>query len=174
MNAYVLSVLRILHVFGGVMWVGAAIFYLFYVAPATKAIGPAGGQFMNQLVEKRNYGAYMGISSMVTVLSGALLFTYTSGYFNPNWITSGVGIVFTLGSVASIIAFFMGFGLIKPRASKVANLAKRVASAAGAPNPSVLAEMHAAEAELTTIERVEFVFLSVSLIAMAFARYANF
>lgn len=174
MNAYVLSVLRILHVFGGVLWVGAAIFYLFYIAPATKAIGPAGGQFMNQLVEKRNYGAYMGISSLVTVLSGAVLFTYASGYFNSSWIASGVGIVFSIGSAAAIIAFLMGFGLIKPRASKVSTLAKRVAAAGGPPDPVLLAELHAAEAELTTIERIEFIFLSLALVAMAFARYANF
>ncbi|HEY4692117.1 MAG TPA: hypothetical protein VIH16_01655 [Bellilinea sp.] len=174
MNLVLLNALRILHVFGGVLWVGAAIFYLFYVAPSVKAIGPAGGQFMGHLVEKRKYPVYMGISSVATVVSGAVLFTYVSGNFNPKWITSGVGMVFTIGSVAAFIAFLMGFGLIKPRAVKVNSLGKRIASAGGPPDPALLAELHAVEAELTNIERIEFVFLAISLVAMAIARYTYF
>jgi len=174
MNLVLLSALRILHVFGGVLWVGAAIFYLFYVAPSVKAIGPAGGQFMGHLVDKRKYPAFMGVSSVSTVVSGAVLYTYISGNFNPNWITSGVGVVFTIGAVAAFIAFFMGIGMIKPRAGKVASLGKQIASAGGPPDKTLLAELHSVEAELTTIERVEFVFLAISLLAMAIARYANF
>lgn len=173
MNALLIA-MRLIHVISGVAWVGAAAFYLFFLSPALKAVGPLGGQVMENLVTKRNYPAYMGISSLLTVISGIYLFTFASGNFNPNWITSSSGTVFTIGSAAALVAFFMGMGMIKPRAGKIGALGKQLSMAVGAPDPDLLRVLHETESELKTIEQVEFVFLALALLAMAIARYMNF
>lgn len=129
---------------------------------------------MEHLVTKRNYSAYMGVSSLLTVLSGIYLYTFASGNFNPSWIASSSGIVFTAGSAAAIVSFFMGFGMIKPRAGKVGALGKQISMAAGTPDPDLVRMLHETETELNTIENLEFFFLSVALLAMAVARYMNF
>jgi len=129
---------------------------------------------MGHLVEKSSYPAYMGITSVLTVLSGAVLFTYTSGFFNPNWILSSAGTVFTISSAAAIVAFFIGTGLIKPWATKVGNLTRQIAANQSEPLSGLVIQLHAAEAELLTIERVELVFMAIALIGMAVARYAHF
>lgn len=174
MNATLLIAMRIAHVLSGVVWVGAAAFYLFMLSPAIKAVGPHGGHVMEHLVTKRNYPAYMGVSSLLTVLSGVYLYTFASGNLNPAWITSPSGTVFTIGSVAAFVAFFMGFGLIRPRAGKVGALSKQIGMTEGAPDPDLVRILMDTKSELNTIENVEFFFLAVSLLAMAVARYMNF
>lgn len=55
MNAYMLILLRLIHVFAGALWVGAAISYLFFVKPTVRSIGPGGPQFMQNLTTRARY-----------------------------------------------------------------------------------------------------------------------
>ncbi len=41
--------LRIVHIFAGVFWVGGGIFMFAYIEPAVKATAPAGQKFMQYL-----------------------------------------------------------------------------------------------------------------------------
>ena len=70
-NLYVVLILRILHIGGGIMWVGSAALYLLLLIPAARTAQSAGQKFLQTLGPK--FGAMMGMVTTVTVLSGALL-----------------------------------------------------------------------------------------------------
>jgi uncharacterized membrane protein len=112
MHTYLIILLRIIHIFAGALWIGAAISYLFFFKPSVKAIGPAGPQFMQNLAGRRKYPLFMISTSLLTVLAGGILYWFSSGGFNPAWIASGPGIGFTIGSLAALVAFLVGnFGI---------------------------------------------------------------
>ena len=69
----VLIVLRFLHIVGGVLWAGSAIFYVLFVEPGVKALGPAGPKFMQELIQARKYPLFMNVVSILTVLAGGAL-----------------------------------------------------------------------------------------------------
>ena len=51
-----LLVLRLVHVVGGILWVGFAVFVPFYLAPAIAEVGPDGGKVMAALQRRSGVG----------------------------------------------------------------------------------------------------------------------
>lgn len=174
MNIYWLVILRTVHIFVGMLWVGSAIFYLFLVEPTVKSIGPSGQQFMQHLVARRHYPEYMGVVSLLTVLSGVFMYWFSSGGFQRGWITSGPGIGISGGAMLGIGVFFLGALLIKPTAEKLGALASEIGKAGGPPTPAQASEIHGLDTRLKVYERVDFVMLTLSLLAMVTARYWTF
>jgi len=174
MNNYLLMFLRFLHIGGGVLWVGAAVLYFAFIQPTLKSIGPAGGAFMQNFTGRQKYPMFMGIVSTVTVLSGAYLYFLVSSGMRLGWMLRGPGLIFTIGSVVAIVAFIIGFLFISPRGKRIGTLSAEIGRSGGAPKPEQLAEMKKLDHELHTFELIEFIFLSVALLAMATARYWYF
>ena len=104
-----LLVLRLVHIVAGALWAGAAIFYFFFVEPTVQGLGPARPKFMQDLVTKRRYPVFMNVTSGLTILAGLLLFWFASGGLQLSWITSGPGLGFTVGSLAALGAYGVGF-----------------------------------------------------------------
>lgn len=174
MNLYLVLFLRLVHVIAGLLWAGAAVAYIFMFSPSVQALGAAGGQFMQHLVERRRYPVYMQVTSSLTILAGAILLWNSSGGFNMTWLTSGPGLGFTIGSVAAAIAYIAGTFMLGPRAARMGALGKAIAAAGGPPSPDQMAEMRKLEREMATYEKLDFVFLVISLVTMATARYWYF
>lgn len=171
MNIYLILFLRIVHIVAGVLWVGAAVAYFAFVGPTVKAIGPAGGQFMQHLMERRKYPIFMTIVSALTVLSGVPLYVFASGGLQLSWITSGPGVVFTIGAVVAIVVFFLGILMLKPRAERMGALGKEIGMAGGTPSPAQAAELQRLDRELAQIELADFILLIIATLTMATARY---
>jgi uncharacterized membrane protein len=171
MNFYIFLILRIAHIFGAALWVGSAIFYIFLVSPAVKSLGPAGGKFMQSLIGKQRYPLYMNMVSLVTILSGVYLYTYASGVFKISWITTGPGILLTIGAVAGIAVFFLGLLGIKPRGERISALGMEIGKAGGTPSQAQVMEMEKLGRELHFLERLDFVLLVLALLTMSAARY---
>jgi uncharacterized membrane protein len=174
MNVYLLIVLRLVHVAAGILWGGAAVFLLFFVKPSVKAIGAAGPQFMQSLVERRRAPLYMIGTSVLTVVSGGLLYWFSSGGFNAVWIASGPGIGFTIGSFAALIAFLFGTFSIGPTSAQMGALGAQIAASGKGPTPEQVAKMQALEKRLNIAERVDFIMLAIAMLTMATARYWTF
>jgi len=171
MSIYLILFLRILHIVAGVLWVGGAAMNFLFIGPSAKATAPESGKFMQYLMGRRNLSAFMGVTSALTVLAGGLLYWRISGGFQWQWVTSGPGVVFTIGSVAGIVVYFGGLFLIKPRGERLMALGQQVGAAGGVPSPAQVAELQKIDKEMSFIERVDFVLLIVALLAMATARY---
>lgn len=171
MNITMLIVLRLIHVGAGALWIGAAIVYLFFVKPSVKAIGPAGPQFMQSLTQRQKYPMFMMVVSLLTVVAGAILFVYASGSFNLAWIKTGVGLGFTIGSVAALIAFLVGSFGIGPTSGQIGELGAQIAAAGGPPTTEQLSKLQALDARLRQAETIDFIMLAIAMLTMATARY---
>jgi hypothetical protein len=174
MNPILLLVLRLLHIGGGLLWVGAAVVYFAFIGPTLKTIGPASGPFLQVFTGRMKYPMFMGLVSTITVLSGAYLYVWLSGGLRLSWIARGPGLIFTIGALVSIVSFFIGFLFMSPRGKRMGEIGAKLASAGGPPDPALLAEMRRLDGEMHTFELVEFILLSVALFTMATARYWSF
>lgn len=174
MDTYPLIFLRIVHIFAGTLWIGAGVFYLFFIKPSVKAIGAAGPQFMQNLAERRKYPMFMLTISLLTVIAGGLLYWYDAGGFSLTWIQTGPGLGFTIGALAALVAFFVGSLGIGPTSAKMGALGQQIGRSGGRPSQEQISQMEAMEKRLVRFEQIDFVMLTISLIAMATARYWNF
>jgi hypothetical protein len=173
-NDWYWIVMRFLHIVPGTFWVGASIMMAVFIEPSFAASGPAGGQVMEQLVEKQKFSAAMGLTSWVAVVAGIALYWRTSMHFNEDWITTGVGTLLTVGGVAAIIALLMGtFG--NARVGKaLTEQGKALQAAAGPPQEPELARMRGLQAQMRLLSRIEAVLLVIAIGTMAIARYVSF
>jgi uncharacterized membrane protein len=166
-----LIILRIVHILAGVLWVGSAGFFVFLVSPTAQAIGSAGHQFTYHLVARRRYPQYISVVAALTMVSGVLLFFKVSGGLQLGWIKTGAGLMLTIGSLIGILTAPIGkFGIV-PRATRLGVLGQSLATAGGPPNTAQVAEFDKVDRELAFYERIDFIMLTVSLVAMAVARY---
>lgn len=168
-NHYLILVLRIVHIASGVMWVGSASLYLFFLVPTAKSAEMAGQKFMQHLGPR--VSPMMGAATTLTVLSGALLY---SRFFviGIDWIwTTGAGIGFTIGALAALTSYVMGVAIFGPTQGKITALDTAMAELGGSPKPEQVTEMERLQAYLLKTYRIDFVLLIVAVVTMATARY---
>ena len=170
MSAYIL-ILRTIHIVAGTLWVGSAVFYLLFVEPSAKSLGPSAPKFMQTLIERRRYPLFMNVVASLTIIAGGLLYWPLSGGLNSSWITSGPGLGLTVGALVALVVYGIGFFMIRPRADHMGRLGREIAANGGPPTPEQVAELAKIEAELTSIGRVDALLLIVALVFMASARY---
>lgn len=171
MNLYLFGFLRLVHIFAGALWIGAAIVYLFFIKPSVKSIGPAGTQFMQNLASRRKYPLFMVSVSLLTVLAGVVLYLNDSGGFKLAWILTGPGLGYSLGALAALVAFVVGTFVIGPTSGKMGELGQEIARSGGGPNPEQIGSMQGMEKKLALAERIDFWTLTISMLAMATARF---
>jgi hypothetical protein len=164
-------VLRIVHIFSGVFWVGGGVLLFAFVEPAARATAPAGQKFMQQLMVRQRFNTFMAIVSLLTVLAGALLYLRDSAGLNMQWILTGSGLVFTFGALMGITVFFVGLFGIKPAADRLGALGGQIEAAGTPPTKDQVAELTFLNARMALYSRIDFVLLTLALLAMATARY---
>jgi len=161
--------LRIAHVACGIMWVGAAAFYLYLLVPNAQTSAAAGQIFMGNLGPR--FGMMMRIVTTITVLSGGLLYVrfFVTGI---DWIwRTGPGIGFTVGAVASLISYGMGIAIFGPTQERIDALEKSINAKNESSISDLSKEKNRLEAYLMKNYRIDFVLLVVAVLAMATARY---
>lgn len=162
-------VLRIVHIFSGTLWVGAALFITLFIEPTVRAAGAEGGRFMERLVTQTSLMKYMIGASLLTVLTGVILYGIDSG-FTLAWITSREGLIFSLGSVAGLGAYVTGQFFIAPTAQRIGVLGHEMATAGGPPTTVQLGEMSTLESRAARFGFLELVLMVISVAGMAGAR----
>ena len=167
-------ILRLLHIFAGIFWVGTTFFLEGFLQPTVRAAGAEGGQFMQRLVRHTRITQAMPLVALVTTLSGVLMFWRVSGGLRGEWLTSGVGLALTVGSVTGIGAFVIGLFFQGPASKRMAQLGTQIAAAGGPPTAEQAAELEAMQAKLTVGARWSTVLMIISVAGMAAARYVWF
>lgn len=165
-----LVLLRIVHIGLGVFWAGAMFFFVIWLEPSLRALGPAGGQVMVQLT-RRGYLTWMPVIAALTVLSGLTLY-WLVGRGDPTWMTSTFGMTLGVGAVFAIAALTLGVVIMRPTALRVLTLgAAAMQQAEGPERNRLLAQMDSLRNRLRLSGRWIAVLLAVSVLAMATARY---
>ena len=76
--------LRIVHIIAGVLWVGGAALFFFYIEPTINKLGPDAEKFVGEMIERRKVPVYFITVSTVTVLAGVILYHRLAGRRTPN------------------------------------------------------------------------------------------
>ena len=147
---------RLLHVGLGVFWAGTMMFATWLLAPAVQEVGPDGGKVMAALA-RRGMMTIMPIAAVLTLLSGLWLLWRVSAGFNPSYMGSTIGIVYSLGMLSALVAFGIGIAVVRPAMMQ---------SATADP-----ARAQALRQRGSRAQRVVAVLLVVTVVCMAIARY---
>lgn len=165
-----LIVLRVIHIVGGVLWAGTAMFVSFFLLPAMGAAGPAGAPVMGALV-KRKLFVIVPTVGVIVMLAGLRLLWLAASAAPAQYFASRVGITYVAGGVCALIAFTTFLLVNHPAIGRMGALQQQMAQAAEADRGAIMAEMAAVRARAAMGSRISAVLLTATVIAMAVSRY---
>lgn len=156
-GALLVSILRLLHIVGGLIWVGAALVMSFYIEPALKQAGAAGSGILHKLYRQTNYARLIPLSALVTTVAGLLLYGALSYH---ETLSSSMGVILSLGAFVGLLAFLHGWFAVWRPAGQYAEMSE-----------SRTDEISALEAKMRRNGRISMWLALSSLVLMAGARY---
>jgi uncharacterized membrane protein len=154
MSSFDLTI-RVVHVLGACIWLGAAFFIAWFLMPAMREAGPDGGKVM-AAVQKRGWVVLMPVIATITVLTGFWL-------YRPYMGAEGNAAKYLgFGGVLGVIALVIGGGVVGRSMSKADKLSA---------NPATMAQAGALRARAMTWVRIMSVLVIVTAILMTIAMY---
>jgi hypothetical protein len=162
-------VLRLIHILGGIFWVGAMIMLAGFLIPTVRATGREGGRFMQSLMQQHRLQLYLGLAAALTVLSGITMYARMAAATHGAWAGSGPGIAYGTGALAAILGAAVGGGISGSAGRKMMALGQAVGS--GPPSPEQQAEMARLQGRMALGSRVAASLLVIAAGAMAVGRY---
>ncbi|HAV78472.1 MAG TPA: hypothetical protein DCX53_14080 [Anaerolineae bacterium] len=167
---YLTLTLRLIHIVGGIFWVGSALLMNVFIAPTLRATGDSGKQFASHLMTRTRFTNAMTISVYATVIAGFWLYGIDSNWFQSPWMSSGAGVGYGIGAAFGIVGMVAG---IKNGANnrKMAELGSKIQ---GKPTTEQMAVLSAIQEQQAWIVPVNSYTLLVAAFFMAIARYLVF
>jgi hypothetical protein len=164
---------RLIHILAGVLWVGGLGLFVLYFQPAAKALGPAAGPMVMELVAKRKLPIYLLALGAITIVAGGFLYWHDwkgvgslGDFLDLTW-----GKTLTAGALAAIIAWLIGLLVVKPTVTKMMGLSAQLAAAGGPPPPERMAEVQGLQLRARRASIAALSFLVFAVLAMSTARY---
>lgn len=167
---YLVIVLRLIHILGGVFWVGGSIILTFFISPTVAATADAGQKFMAHLVNQSKITLRITIAAILTVLAGAGLYWIDSGGLTTGWATSAAGWGFGIGGILALVGLVFGM-LVGKNVSLLGGMASKIQ---GKPTSEQMAQIQAAQKQLSFVAPASTIALVLALACMATARYWRF
>ncbi|HKG34588.1 MAG TPA: hypothetical protein VKB22_12675 [Gemmatimonadales bacterium] len=162
-------VLRLIHILGGIFWVGAMILLAGFLLPTVRATGREGGRFMQTLMQQQRLQFYLGLAAALTVLSGITMYARLAAATHGAWAGSRPGIAYGVGAAAAILAAAFGGGISGSAGRKMLALGQAIGSAP--PSVEQQAELSRLQRRMALGARVAASFLVIAASAMAVGRY---
>lgn len=159
-GALIITVLRLLHIVAGLIWVGAAIVMSCYIEPALERAGAQGQQVMRRLYSDSNFPRLIPLSALITTVAGLLLYGLMSYH---EAMSSSMGMILTLGALFGLLAFGHGLFTVWRSAGRFAAMA-----ASDSADEAALGQLGD---KMRRNGRVSMWLAIVSLVLMAGARY---
>jgi uncharacterized membrane protein len=165
-----LLVLRVAHVVGAIFWAGSILFVVDFLQPALRDAGPEGMKVL-QALRRRRYLEALPVLALVTLVSGFALFYRVFGRFHPGPGAGGAELAYGIGGLASVAAFVVGIGFMRPSVVRLADLAGEWLGAPAERRAALDAEMGRLRARGKVAGRLVVVFLTIAMLTMAAGRY---
>ena len=167
---YLIWLLRIIHILGGIFWVGGALIMSFFVAPAVAATAEAGHKVVGHLMGNLKFSSRVSAAAGMSILAGFILYWIDSDGFTSAWMSSGAGRGFGIGAAFALVGLV--FGILLSRTMK--SMAQLGAQMQGKPSAEQMQEMSALRKQQATYSIVNVAALVLAVIFMAIARYLVF
>jgi uncharacterized membrane protein len=162
-------VLRLIHILGGIFWVGAMIMLAGFLLPTVRATGREGGRFMQALMQQQRLQLYLGLAAALTVLSGLTMYGRMAAATHGAWAGSRPGIAYGVGAVAAILGAAIGAGIGGSAGRKMLALGQAIGPAG--PSAEQQAELTRLQGRSALAARVAASLLVIAAGAMAVGRY---
>lgn len=170
MMTYLITVLRLLHIVGGIFWVGAALMLTFFISPTAAATMEAGQKFVSHMMQRTAFNKAILISASTSVLAGLALYAIDSNGFQSVWMSSGPGIGFGLGGVFGVFGYLVGLAQNR-RSHALGQLGRILQSQPNPPNQEQRQKLKKLQSQLKTGGIWNAIFLLLSAMLMSTARF---
>lgn len=166
---YLVLVLRLIHIVGGVIWVGSALTLSFFIGPTVDATQEAGQQFMRHLMQRTRFSGVVAAAAILTVLAGIVLYARAASA-GPAWQSSGPGIGFGVGAAFALVGLACGM-IVGSTSGALARLGGEIR---GKPSADQAVKLQSLNKRLSTVGGINVVALTLATVMMAIARYLVF
>jgi hypothetical protein len=166
-------ILRIIHIFTGVFWVGGSFFNIGFLQPTIRATGAEGQVVMRYLSQKTRLLTSIYTAATLNMLSGLILYGIFFR-FQLSALRSGQGLSLTIGSIAGLIAWVVAIVVIRGIFSRMQAIGRDIQARGGPPTPEQAAEMQALGVRLGKMGQVGLVLMAIALLGMSMGRYLTF
>jgi len=166
-------VFRVIHVMLGIAWGGALFVLVIFLQPTAKAVGPAAGPFMRELLGVRHLTDWLLRIAGATIVAGGFLYwrdMQERGGLG-DFLGSAFGLWLTIGAVAAIVAVAIGGALTKPTLERSLAVGAQIAQAGDQPPPGLVQELAALQARGRSLAILNLALVSLAAFAMSTARY---
>lgn len=164
-------VLRLFHIFSGVLWAGGVAMLSWFILPAVEGTAPAGGAVMKFLLTKTRFGPYFPALAGLTVLSGIFMYWSDASRSNGVFYSSPMGITLGIGGLAGVVALVLGGAVVGRASAGMARVFRAVDAQGGPPTAEQTAELMTLRAKVAWAGKIVLPLLLTAVIAMAIARY---
>lgn len=171
---WMMIVLRILHILGGVFWAGGAFLVAAVIQPAMRDLGPEAGKFMLRLADRGRLSVYSSAAAGINVLTGLVMYERVSGGYSVAWVMTGHGLAITIGAWAGLIAFVVGIVVLGRAGRRLGELGKALQASGGPPLPQQQEEMMRLQGRMSAGGTWVAILLVIAILGMSSAQYLLF
>jgi hypothetical protein len=162
---------RAVHVLLAAIWVGSVAVMVFFVMPALKETGTAGGPMVAALA-RRGLNAFMAALGGLAVLTGFYLYWRLTGGFDPALSATHGAMVFGTGGIAGLISLIIGGAVVGRNMKRMEELGgKAMALPEGSERTRLMNESNSARDRGTAGARIVLALQVIALICMAVGHY---
>jgi uncharacterized membrane protein len=164
-----LLLLRLVHILGGIFWVGSGLFMAFFLLPVLGQAGPAAAPVMVGL-QKRRMMIITPTVALLTILSGIRLLAITSSGFSREYFALASGKTYAVSGILAIVSLLLGVIVSRPAAMRMMQLSRMVASAE-TDRQRLGDEIRKLQRRAASSSTIAIALLLLSAAGMAVARY---
>lgn len=166
-----LLLLRLVHVVGGILWVGAIVTLAWFVIPTQRLEGADGGRFVGRMMAERRFSTYLPVLALATLISGFVMYGQAMAGTQGQWASTRPAMIYGLGAVTAVLAFIIGIAMGVASEKKMAAIGRRLKAERREPTAAETALVDSLRARAGLGARIASVLLLVSAVTMAVARY---
>lgn len=164
-------VLRLVHLFSAMLWVGATFTVVLFISETARALGPDAQKFMSHFTLRSRFQPVIASVSGLTVLSGLLMYYHLFGWLAP--LNTGPGLALTIGALAGLAA--MGVGIrMSITTNQMRRLANEMQAKGGKPKPEQLGLMAQLQEKMGKLGATNAVLMTIALAGMTLSEYFAF
>lgn len=163
-------VLRLVHVLGGIFWVGAMMYMAFFLMPTMAQAGPAAGPVIAGLQQRKLF-VWLPVIAIATLLAGIRLMMLQSDGFSAVYFGTPIGRTYLVSGALAVIAFALGISVNRPAMNRIGVLMAAMPTADEAGRAAMQAELAVLRRRSGVATKVVTWLLIAAAAGMAVARY---
>ncbi|MBW8010918.1 MAG: hypothetical protein FVQ83_06715 [Chloroflexi bacterium] len=167
---YLTIVLRIIHIFSGVFWVGVALFNIGFLQPTVQATGAEGQRVMQHLSGKTRFLIVTYLAATLNMLSGVWMYWDLSRFKWEFTTASGKGLFLTIGGTFGVLAWITVIFVIRNIFNQLGAIGHQIQTQGSPPTSEQGAELQALGARLSKVGTYVLVLLIIALLGMSTAQ----